>query len=83
MHKQLYRATGLGREQRRRENEKLRERLGWVEYMSYWRKADSQRTARTNRGAARRYYAQHREQILAKRRARRAAQKALAKVRSQ
>lgn len=81
-HKQRYRETGLGREQRRRENERYRDQVGWGDYMSYWRKADPQRTARQERQRAQRYYQQHREQILQKHREKRVCQKASAKARS-
>ena len=82
-HKRLYRDTGLGREQRRRESEKRRERLGWADYMRYWRKADAVRSVRIDREAARIYYRRHREAIVEKRRQQRAARKALQKARSQ
>jgi hypothetical protein len=82
LHKQRYRETGLGREQRHRENERYRNDVGWAEYMRYWRKADARRTARQERQRAGRYYQRHREQIQAKRREQRAAQKALGKARS-
>ena len=76
IHKQRYRETGLGREQRRRESAKRREHLGWADYMRYWRKADARRTARQERDRAQRYYQQHREQILRKRREQRRVRKA-------
>ncbi len=82
-HKQLYRETGLGKEQRKRESQKRRERLGWADYMRYWRKADAVRSVRIDREAARRYYERHREAIVQKRRQQRAARKALQKARSQ
>jgi hypothetical protein len=34
LHKKAYRATGLGREQRKRENQRTRDRLGWTELLS-------------------------------------------------
>jgi len=74
-HKQLYRQTGLGKEQRRRENETQRDRLGWNDYMRFWRKATPEIRARQERERARRYYQAHRDQILAKRRQRRAAKR--------
>lgn len=83
MHKKEYRATGLGREQRKRESRKRREHVGWAEYMRFWRKADPRRAARLNRVACRRYYQQHRDELLEKRRLKRAAQKQLRKTRSQ
>lgn len=83
LHKQRYRETGLGGEQRRRESGRRRERIGWAEYMRFWRKADGARTARQDREAAQRYYEHHREEILVKRRTKRAARKASARARSQ
>jgi hypothetical protein len=44
--------------------------------MRYWRKRDSDRTAVQERQRAQRYYEKHRDEILAKRRRHRAAQKA-------
>lgn len=82
IHKQRYRETGLGREQRRRENERYRDQVGWTEYMRYWRKADSGRRAGQERKRAERYYERHREPILQKRRETRVAQKAAKKARS-
>jgi len=81
-HKRLYRDTGLGREQRKRENRKLRDRLGWTEYMRYWRKADPRRAARQERKRAQHYYEKHRERILEKRRQQYAARKRLRKASS-
>jgi hypothetical protein len=75
-YKQDYRAKPAGKEQRQRESHKRRARLGWSDYMRYWRKADSWRVAAQERARAKRYYARHRAQILAKRRAQRAARKA-------
>ena len=72
-HKKLYRDTGLGREQRRRESAKRRDVIGWARYMRFWRKAEPERRARQERARARLYYERHRETILAKRRAQRAA----------
>lgn len=79
-HKRLYRDTGLGHEQRRRESEKRREQLGWAEYMRYWRKAEPDERAGQERQRQRRYYAKHRDEIVAKRRAQRAARRALRKA---
>ncbi len=81
-HKRSYRETGLGREQRRRESEQRCRRIGWAEYMRYWRKSDAARATQLNRAALRRYYARHRDEILRKRRQQQAAQKALAEARS-
>jgi hypothetical protein len=75
-HKKHYRATGLGREQRRRENTRLRRKLGWAEYIRFSRRAKPFKAAARERARSRRYYQRHREQILAKRRAQRAARKA-------
>jgi len=72
VHKQRYRDTGLGKEQRRRESEKRREAVGWDAYMRAWRKAEPEERARCERDRARRYYDAHREEILAKRRRQRA-----------
>lgn len=72
-HKQRYRETGLGKEQRRRENEASRTRIGWNAYMRFWRKAKPKERARRERERARRYYLQHRAEILRKRRLKRAA----------
>jgi hypothetical protein len=83
LHKKAYRATGLGREQRKRENERTRDRLGWTEFMRFWRKADAVRAARLDRNAAQRYYERHRDQIVEKLRLKRAAQRRLRKARSQ
>jgi hypothetical protein len=74
-HKLAYRQTGLGQEQRKRENQRTRDGLGWTDYMRFWRKSDSYKTAGRERARARRYYELHRAEILAKRRAQRAAQK--------
>ncbi len=76
-HKKAYRGTGLGQEQRRRENRQQRERLGWPRYMSYVRKKHPEKTAALDQAAARRYYEQHREKILTKLRARRMRKKQL------
>jgi hypothetical protein len=81
-HKQAYRDTGLGREQRKRENRRTRDRLGWTDYMRFWRKADSYKTAARERARARRYYEAHRAEICARRRARRVAEKPAEKARS-
>lgn len=75
-YKQDYRDKPSGKAQRQRENQRLRERLGWTEYMRYWRKADSWRVAAQERARSKSYYYRHRAQILAKRRAQRAARKA-------
>jgi hypothetical protein len=75
-HKQRYRETGLGKEQRRRESTTRRGRVGWAEYMRFYRKADPKRAAALNRDKCQRYYEQHREAILARRRQQRAARKA-------
>jgi hypothetical protein len=58
------------------ENETTRERLGWTEYMRFWRKANPARRAAQERARAKRYYRRHRVAILAKRRCARAAHKA-------
>lgn len=71
-HKQRYRETGLGREQRKRENETYRERVGWNEYMRFWRKADPKKRARKERERSRRYYQKHKAEIRQKQCARRA-----------
>lgn len=81
-HKRLYRETGLGREQRKRENRKLRECLGWAEYMRFWRKADPVCRARQERKRAQRYYAKHRERIREKRRQQYGARERLRKASS-
>lgn len=78
--KQDYREKPCGKEQRQRENERLRERLGWAEYMRFWRKADSWRVAAQERARAKKYYHCHRTEILAKRRAQRAASKVAQKA---
>ncbi len=79
-YKQDYREKPCGKAQRQRENQRLRECLGWAEYMRYWRKADSWRVAAQERARAKRYYQRHRAKILAKRRAQRAARKAAQKA---
>ena len=66
-HKKDYRATGLGREQRRRESKKRREKLEWATYMRSWRKADIETRAEQARKQARQYYEKHRARILRKR----------------
>lgn len=81
-HKKAYRDTGLGREQRKRENQRTREQLGWSDYMRFWRKSDPYRTAAHERARAKRYYEAHRAAICAKRRAQRAAQQRAAEARS-
>ncbi len=58
------------------ENEATRERLGWDEYMRFWRKAKPERRAAQERARAKRYYEAHRAEILAKRHRERAAHKA-------
>jgi len=75
-YKQDYRAKPVGKEQRRLENQRLRERLGWAEYMRYWRRAEPALRAPQERARAKKYYGAHRAEILAKRRAQRAARKA-------
>ena len=75
-YKRDYRAKPCGKEQRQRESRKRRARLDWSEYIRYWRKADSWRVAAQERARARSYYQRHRAEILAKRRAQRAARKA-------
>ena len=67
VHKQRYRETGLGQEQRKRENKTYRERVGWNEYMRFWRKAEPKKRARKERERARRYYKKHKAEILQKR----------------
>jgi len=59
-----------------------RERLGWADYMRYWRKAKPEERAAQERERAHSYYERHREAILEKRRRQRAARKALPKARS-
>jgi hypothetical protein len=76
-------ATAEGRLAKRVKGRQYRERVDWVRLLRYWRKAHPLATARTNRGAARRYYERHREQILNKRRRQRAMAKAVAGPRSQ
>lgn len=76
LHKKRYRETGLGQQQRRRENRRTRERVGWAPYMRYWRKAEPATRAAQERERARRYYRTHREEILQKRRERRAQKRA-------
>jgi hypothetical protein len=70
------RRTTEGRAAKRVENEATRECLGWAEYLRFWRKAHAEDVAELNRRAARRYYLQHRAQILAKRRLERSRKKA-------
>ena len=74
-HKQRYRDTGLGREQRKRDNQRTRGRLGWNDYMRFWRKAEPKVRAKQERARARRYYEKHRADILEKRRRVRVARK--------
>jgi hypothetical protein len=73
LHKQSYRDTGLGREQRKRENAKLRAKPGWKESKRQRRKANSGVTSQQERERSRRYYERHHDQILEKRRQQRAA----------
>ncbi len=79
-YKQDYRTKPCGKEQRQRESRKRRARLGWSDYMRFWRKGDPFRIAAQERARARRYYQQHRAEVLAKRRAQRAATKAAQKA---
>lgn len=79
-YKQDYRAKPCGQEQRRRENARLRAKLGWRDYMRYWRKKHSWRVAAQERARARSYYQRHCAEILAKRRAQRAARKVARKA---
>jgi hypothetical protein len=79
-YKQDYRAKPCGQEQRRRENARLRAQLGWCDYMRYWRKKHSWRVAAQERARARSYYQRHCAEILAKRRAQRAARKVARKA---
>jgi hypothetical protein len=81
-HKKRYRDNGLGQEQRKRENARTRERLGWAEYMRYWRKANPRQRSKVNRAKCQLYYEQHREEILRKRREQRAAKKNRCSARS-
>ena len=71
-HTKRYRETGLGREQRRRDNDRQRQRLDWRRYKRFWRNSDPGKTRRNERARAQRYYERHREQLLAKRRLQRA-----------
>jgi hypothetical protein len=64
-----------GRAAKRADNAATRERLGWTEYMRFWRKAKPERRAAQERARAKRYYRRHRAAILAKRRRARAADK--------
>jgi hypothetical protein len=64
-----------GRAAKRVENETTRERLGWTEYMRFWRKAKPELRAAQECARAKRYYRRHRAAILAKRRRARAAHK--------
>ena len=79
-YKRDYRAKPCGKAQRQHENQRQRDRLGWAEYMRFWRKADPWRVAAQERARAKRYYRAHRAKILAKRRAQRAARKAAQKA---
>jgi hypothetical protein len=67
-HKQRYRETGLGKEQRRKEERRRRDKVGWKDYMRFWRKAEPKQRSRQERERAKRYYQAHRDGILAKRR---------------
>lgn len=81
-HKRLYRDTGLGQEQRKRESQKRRERVGWAQYMRYWRRAEPDRRLAQERKRAQRYYERHRDAMVTKRRQQRAARKVAAQARS-
>lgn len=83
IHKQRYRETGLGKEQRRRDNQVQRERLGWNAYMRVWRKAEAKKRSRQERERARCYYQNHRDQTLDKRRQKRAESKDVQKPSSE
>lgn len=69
------RRTAEDRAAKRVENETTRERLGWSEYMRFWRKAKPELRAAQERARAKRYYRRHRAAILAKRRRARATHK--------
>lgn len=73
LHKQRYRDIGLGKEQRKRESKKRREVIGWDAYMRVWRKAELKERSRKERERSRRYYQAHRDEILAKLRQKRSA----------
>lgn len=75
-YKRQYRETALGAEQRKRESEKRRDKLGWANYMRRWRQADPEVRAQQARRQARQYYQKHRVGILTKRRQGRRVQKA-------
>jgi len=71
-HKQRYRESGLGQEQKKRENRSTRQRLDWRRYKRFWRKADSYRHNAQERARAKRYYQKNKARILEKRRQKRA-----------
>ena len=75
IHKERYRETGLGKEQRKRESRKCRESIGWNAYMRAWRKAKPEERSRQERERAKRYHLKHRPKILERRRQKRAAAK--------
>jgi len=64
IHKKRYRLTAPGKEQRKRENKKQRQRIGWNEYMRFWRKAEPEKRLRQERERSSRYYQRHRQKIL-------------------
>lgn len=70
-HKRNYRDTGLGRAQR--EQEARVRRVPQRHYMRGWRGRNRQRAHRLDREAAARYYERHREEVLQRLAARRAA----------
>jgi hypothetical protein len=71
LHKKQYRGTGLGQEQRKRENEKQRQKPTWARDQRERRRANPATKAQ-ERERAGRYYAKHRDEILRRRRERRA-----------
>jgi len=77
LHKKLYRATGLGKEQRKREVQKKIPDKNHTTYMRYWRKADPKKRARQERLRSRRYYEKHKAEILLKHKMKRKAKKQL------
>jgi hypothetical protein len=75
LHKQRYRETGLGQEQKKRENRATRKRLDWRRYKRFWRKADPYRRNAQERARAKRYYQKNKARILEKLRQKRAQKK--------
>jgi hypothetical protein len=72
LHKQRYRETGLGQDQRGREYGRRGQNEPRAEYMRFWRKADSYRRNAQERARAKRYYQKYKARILEKRRQKRA-----------